>query len=385
MRQRTIQFAWLLFATGLQLGLLPACTKERKVSATPGRGPSAVAVVAGVAQSRDVADDLRAVGSVQPRRSVAVRARVSGQLQRVAFTEGDEVREGQVLFLLDAREFQAALDAAEANLARDAARSSSAEADARRYAELVAKDFVTRQEAENLRAAAAAAAATLRGDSAAVVNARLNVEYTTIRAPLSGRTGSLSMHEGNLVKANDEAPLIVINQVVPIEVVFSVPERNLPEIRRRMADAKLEVVASFPSDTTGSYSGELTFLDNEVDPATGTVRMKATFANEDRALWPGQFVSVALRLGTQLGAVVVPSTAIQTGQKGTFLYVILPDQTAELRNVVAGREVDGHTVIEEGLAVGEQVVTDGQLRVTPGAKVSIKPPAGSGAAAATKS
>jgi len=355
------------------LALAPGCAKKKAAGAPP-QGPTAISV--GAVSLRDVANELRAVGSAVARRSVAIGAQVSGLLTRVAFQEGDHVRQGDLLFAIDARPYRAALAEAEAALARDQARAKSAEAEARRYADLVAKDYVTKQDADNLSAAAIAARATVRADSAAVESARLDVEYCAIRAPLAGRTGGLTMREGNLVRAASDQPLVTINQLSPIEVSFPIPESRLAEVRRAQERGALEVAVSLPEDTTRIATGALTFVDNAVDGATGTVRLKATFSNADETLWPGQFVAVRLRLGVDRAALTVPTSAVQTGQKGTFVFVLKEDQTVEMRPVEAGRRVDGRTVVRGNLSDGEQVVTDGQLRLTTGAKVNVKPPVG---------
>lgn len=375
-RRLVLSFAVLAVAI---LPALSACSRGGKSAKRP--APPAVAVTADSARIEDVPITLQAVGTVEPRNSVAVNARVGGQLLRVAFAEGDEVRAGDLLFEIDPRPWRAALAQAQADLARDRARAASAESDARRFAGLVEKDFVTRQQSDQMQAAAEAARATLQADSAAVESARLNLGYCVIRSPLAGRTGSLLVHAGNLVRANDTSPLVVINQIVPALVRFSVPERFLAEIQRGAGGGALPVLAVLPGDSTRTATGELSFIDNQVDQATGTVQIKAAFANDDRTLWPGQFVEVTLRLGTERSVVVVPVTAVQPGQNGDLVYVIKPDDTVEARPVTVGRQVHGRAVIAAGVAAGERVVTDGQLRLAPGSRVRIRPPAGSAPAA----
>ena len=373
MSARWTSFA-LLSLLAPSLVLVAGCSKKEG-SARDG-GPRGVAVSAGTAERRDVPIELEVIGSVEPVNSVSIQAQLDGELVQVGFAEGEDVHQGDILFVIDPRPYQAALAQAEANLARDAAQATSASANARRYADLVEKDYVTRQQADDAAAAAEAAAATLRADSAAVEKARLNLQYCTIRAPISGRTGSLLLHQGNLVKANG-GPLVVIHQLVPARVAFSVPEQRLPEIRRRQTEGDLSVEASLSGDTEQVFRGTLTFVDNAVNESTGTVLLKATFPNEDRALWPGQFTNVKLRLGTLPNAVVVPSTAVQPGQQGDFVFVIGADQKVEMRPVVAGAQLNGETTIRQGLDGGEQVVTDGQIRLVPGARVEIKPAVGS--------
>jgi multidrug efflux system membrane fusion protein len=357
-------------AAALALGLgLGGCGKG-DAAAQRGRRPP-VAVTAGTAETRDVPVDVGAVGSVEAWNTVDMTAQVGGVIQEVRFTEGQDVKEGDVLFVIDPRPYRAALDQALANLARDSATAATAKANAERYAGLVQKDYVTQQQADDMASAAAAARATVRADSASVENARLNLDYCTLRAPLSGRTGSLLVHAGNLVKANGDQPLVVINQITPVRVAFSVPERELPRIRAKGAAADLPVMVTLP-DSSVTVTGTLSFVDNTVDETTGTVLLKATVPNRDRALWPGQFVDVSLRLGTEPHAVVVPSSAVQSGQQGSFVYIIKPDRTVEMRPVTAGSQVDGFTVVKTGVKSGEEVVTDGQLRLVPGASVSIK-------------
>jgi multidrug efflux system membrane fusion protein len=289
----------------------------------------------------------------------------------VSFREGQDVREGDALFTIDARAYQAALQAAEANLAREKARALTAEADARRYDDLVAREYVTRQQSEQATATFEAAKATVEALEAEMANARLNLSYCTIRSPIAGRTGDVRVRAGNLVGPSDAAPLVTVNRIRPILVGFAVPEQRLSEIRAAAAAGPLAVTA-LPSGVAGEpLAGELVFLDNAVDSNTGTVLLKALFPNEDEVLWPGQFVNVRLRLRTLPNAVVIPASAVQSSQKGEFAYVVGADQTAQMRLVQLGPRLDGEVVITDGVAADETVVVDGQLRLTPGAKVSI--------------
>ncbi len=349
---------------------LAGCGKGDASAQRGGRPP--VAVTAGTASTRNVPIDVRAVGSVEAWNTVEVTPQVGGIIREVRFTEGRDVNEGDVLFVIDPRPYRAALDQALANLARDTATAATAESNARRYAGLVGKDYVTEQQADDMASAAAAAKAGVRADSAAVESARLALGYCTLRAPISGRTGSLLVHAGNLVKANGDQPLVVINQITPVRVAFSVPEGRLPRIRQKAADGELPVEVAFPGDSVRVTGGKLSFVDNAVDASTGTVLLKAAFPNRDGVLWPGQYVNVTLRLGTLDGAVVVPSGAVESGQEGDFVYVIQPDMTVKAMPVRTGVQVDGLTVIESAIAAGDRVVTDGQLRLVPGAKISIK-------------
>lgn len=351
------------------LALLSGCASDAPKRSGP---PPAVPVTAADAVRRDVPVALRSIGSVEALNTVMVRARVGGELTRVAFREGDDVREGQLLFAIDPRPYEAALASAQADSARDAARVIAAGAEAQRYADLVAKDFVTRQQYDDVVANAAAARATLQGDAAACRNARLNLSFCSIRAPIAGRTGDLLVEPGNLVAANGTSPLVVIRQIAPAQVGFALPERHLPEIRRRAAAGALRVTAIVRDDTTRVSEGELVFIDNTVDAGTGTIRLKATFPNADRELWPGQFVDVALTLGVRSNAVVVPARAVQTGQQGEFVFVIQSDQSVALRPVKVGEAVGDGVVVEQGLDGAERVVTDGQLRLVAGSKVEIR-------------
>lgn len=348
-----------------------------------------VPVTATLARSNDIPITLTAVGNVEPFETVTIKTMVNGQLTGVHFQEGQEVPKGAVLFTIDPRPYQAALRQAEGTLARDRAQLTNARTDEKRYAELVAKDFVTREQYDNMTTNVAALEATVSADEAAVENARINLSYCTITSPISGRIGKLLVREGNIVKSNDTV-LVTINQVRPVRVSFAVPDAQLAAIRQRSATGKLPVFARIPTNRltdgngngsgnhgaatlgAGDSEGELEFVDNTVDRSTGTIQLRGKFANEDGRLWPGQFVDVQLVLDRRIGATVIPTDALQTGQQGTFIFVIKADQTVEMRPVKAGPVYGGETVIEDGLASGEQVVTDGQLRCIPGSKVEIK-------------
>ena len=348
-----------------------ACSKP----ATPPK-PS-VAVTVATAARGDAPYVVHANGLVEPAQTVAVQSQVGGVLMSVHFKEGDEVRAGQLLFEIDPRPFRAALDQANAVLARDNANLVSARNDADRYAALVAKDFVTKSQADQATAAAAAAQAVVEADKAAVDNAKFNLDNATITAPISGKTGVLLVKQGNLVKPGSVPPLVVINQIHPIDVHFTVPDRELPNVQKYAAsDKKLRVTVT-PRGTGAQEVGELNMLDNGVDTTTGTVTLKAQFANPAGHLWPGQFVAVDLELYVQQGVVLVPTTAVQTGQDGQFVFVVSPDRTAVVHPVTAGLVVGDQTVIEKGIDAGNVVVTDGQSRLTPNVKVEIAKPADS--------
>ena len=390
---------------GLVLALsFTACGRKAEPAAV-----EVVPVLAAKVEKKAVPIELSAIGNVEALQTVAVQARVAGEIDQVAFSEGEDVQPGDLLFTIDPRPYQAALAEAQARLERDRALAKNAEETAARYADLVKKDYVTAEQYEQMRAGGEAARATARADEAAVENARLQLSYTKITAPISGRTGSIQVHKGNMLRPNDERTLVTINQIRPISVTFTVPESSFDAIRRAQAEAKLSVVArpsrgasssdlaalapggASPASTasagaaTGgpataaspgvSETGELSFVDNTVDRATGTVRLKATFANKAGALWPGRFVDVVLTLAHDPEALVVPAEAIQTGQQGSYVFVVKADSTVESRTVTVGRRQGTNVVIAKGLAADERVVTDGQVRLAPGVKVEVKPAA----------
>ncbi|MCC7054438.1 MAG: efflux RND transporter periplasmic adaptor subunit [Gemmatimonadaceae bacterium] len=331
-----------------------------------------VAVTMGVAERGEAPYVVAANGVVEPMQSVAVQSQVGGQLTRVHFREGDEVTEGQVLFSIDARPYAAALAQSRALLARDIAQAENAKRDAERFAALVARDYVTKSQADQAAANAAALAAVVEADRATVETQRFNLDNATIRAPISGKTGSLLVRAGNLVRPGAAPPLVVINQIRPILVRFAVPDREFPAVQR-YARGKALAARAIHSNGDGSAAvGSLSFVDNGVDSTTGTVVLKARFDNGDRQLWPGQFVRVELELYSDTDAVMVPTTAVQTSQSGTFVFTLDGQGKAVVRPVTAGRQVGERTVIEKGIAVGERVVTDGQGKLAPGSKVAVK-------------
>ena len=391
------------------------------------QGPRPVPVMVGRVIQKEVPVQIRVIGNVQAYSTVTVKSIVGGEISQVHFTEGQDVKKGDLLFTIDPRPLEAALRQAEANVARDMALVGQVEADlaknmavvtqieanierdttqaknarveAERYQLLIEKQVVSRQQYDQFRTNAEALEATVRADKAAkesaeaavrsskaamenakaavradqaaVDNARVQLSYCFIRSPMDGRTGNLLVQRGNVVKAND-VNLLTINRVSPIYVAFSVPEQNLPEIKKYMAGKSLRVEALSPNDTGGPEQGLLTFIDNAVDKTTGTILLKGAFANQDRRLWPGQFVNVVLTLTTQPNAIIVPSQAIQTGQEGQYVFVVKSDLTVEARPVTVSRTINNESIIEKGLREGEAVVTDGQLRLVPGAKVEVK-------------
>jgi membrane fusion protein, multidrug efflux system len=328
---------------------------------------------------------VRANGVVEPMQSVAVRSQVGGVLTAVRFREGDEVQVGQLLFQIDPQPYVASLRQAEAVLARDRAQAENARRDAERFAALVQKDYVTKSQADQAAANAAALSAVLEADRATVATARFNLDNASIRAPVSGKTGSLLLREGNLVRPEAAEPLVVINQIRPILVRFAITERDFPLVQQYATGRALTVRVTPPREGVPPAAGTLTFVDNGVDTTTGMVILKARFANADRALWPGQFVTVALELFVDPDAVLVPTEAVQTGQDGTFVFVVDASGAATMRPVVAGRILGHRTLIERGLSGGEKVVIDGQARLSPGTKVEIKATAAPGASAIAES
>lgn len=359
----------LAFAACL-LGLLAGagCSKRQDPRAAPPPVPVLVARVV----EKTVPVEVRAIGTVEAYSTVSIKAQVSGEVTQVHFREGQDVRKGQLLFTIDRRPFDAALHQAEANLARDQAQEALAEVQARRYNRLFQEGVSAKEQADQMQANADALKAAVLADKAAVEYAKLQLAYCFIYSPIDGRTGSLMVHVGNLVKANDVPVLVVINQIRPIYVDFSPPEDVLPQVKRHMALGRLRVEASRPDEPRHREAGYLSFLDNAVDNTTGTVRLKGTFENTDHRLWPGEFVNVVLTLAEQPNALLVPSQAVQTGQGGQFVFVVKSDQTVESRPVVVSRILEGNAIVDRGVSLGEVVVTDGQLGLVPGARVQIK-------------
>ena len=365
----------LRLAAACVVASLTGCAKAPR----PER-PRVPVTVASVRQ-RAVPYEISAIGSVTPIRTVAVRSQVGGILERVGFQEGDEVEAGQLLFTIDRRPYQASLNQALGTLGKDQAQLVNARLQVTRYQELSRTQMATQEQFDQMTANAQGLAATVAADSAAVETARLNLDYCTIRAQISGRTGNLLLREGNLVRAGDASPLVIINEIRPIAVSFAVPQQFLDDIRRYSAGRRLDVEIRPSDDSTRALAGSLTFINNQVDTTTGTIQLKATFVNADRRLWPGEFVTVRLILSVQPDVLTVPSQAVMTGQSGTFVYVVNADGSASTQPIAVGRTVDDDVVVTSGLAAGQQVVTDGQLRLVPGARVEIKGEPGAAVAA----
>ncbi len=380
--------------------VLDGCSTTDPAKIAQQKSPPPTQVIVAKAEKRQVPIEIRAIGNIEAFSAVDVKSQVAGPIARVAFQEGDDVRKGQVLFEIDPRPFQqavqqaeaelatrkAALAQAEANYQRDVAQAANARSQANRYAELTANGIIAREQNEQFQTTALAAEkavaaskasiesarAAIKGAEAQLGDARLQLSYATIRAPISGRAGNLTRKEGNLVTANSDQPLVVINQITPVYATFSVPEQSLAELRRYSSAGKLTVQAIPQNELGDPAQGVLDFLDNRVDASSGTILLKARFSNKDRHLWPGQFVNVIVRLTSQMET-VVPSTAVKNAQQGNYVFVVKPDSTAEQRTVQSARTWGDLTVIEKGVDPGEQVIVEGQLRVRPGAKVAIAP------------
>jgi multidrug efflux system membrane fusion protein len=362
-----------------------ACSGGEAAPSTPpaggGRGGAnaqVVPVTAAPVVQTSIPLAVQGIGTVIAASTVTVRAQVTGELTAVHFIEGDEVKEGQVLVEIDRRPLEAALQQAQAALDRDIAMAANAKSQAVRYQDLLKRGIATKEQVDQIVANAAALDATVALDQANIDNAKVQLQYATIRAPLSGKTGLLQVHPGNLVRATDTTPIVTINKITPVYVSFSVPEAMLPDLKRYMARGKLAVTALPPNELGAPAAGVINFIDNAVDPTTGQIKVKGTFPNTDRRLWPGQYVNVNVTLSTEPNAIVVPSLAVQTGQQGTYVFVIKGDQTVDLRPVVVERAAGEQSVIKSGLKPGETVVTDGQLRLNAGTKVSVKKGEGAG-------
>ena len=369
----------LLVSAALTAALaVAACSAGGEaVSSTPppGRGGGQnppVPVTAAPVEQKSVPFDVQAIGTVIAASTVAVRAQITGELMSVNFKEGDEVQEGQVLFTLDKRPFDAALQQAQAQLQKDQAQLANAKAQAVRYQDLLQRGIATREQVDQMTTQAAALEATVAADQANVLSARVQLDYATIEAPISGRTGLLQVHKGNLVRANDTVPIVSINRITPVYVTFAIPEAMLPQFKQYMAAGTIHVEARAPNDTGAASIGKIDFIDIAVDNTTGTIKVKGTFPNEDRKLTPGQFVNVNVTLTTDHNAIVVPTIAVQSGQQGTYVYVIKADNTVELRPVTVTRTHGDDSILRTGVKPGETIVTDGHLRLVPGSRVSVK-------------
>jgi multidrug efflux system membrane fusion protein len=354
--------------------VLAGCSSAKGEGSTPPPSAASTAVPVLVAPVEQKAMPIRitAVGAAEAVATVAVRSQATGELTSVHFADGDEVEKGQLLFTLDRRAFEAAVNQAEATLQRDIAQAANARSQQERYRDLSARGIATREQVDQMSSAAAALDATVAADRAALESARVQLSYSRITAPLSGRTGKLMVHVGNLVRATDAPPLVVINQISPIHVSFAIPETDLPEFKRYMTARTLRVEARAPNDDGPPSVGTVSFVDNSVDQPTGTIMVRGTFKNEDRRLWPGQYANVTVTLGSDANAIVIPSAAVQTGQQGPFVFVMKDDKTVDMRSVKVARSAGSDTIVASGVTPGETVVRDGHLRLVPGAHVSIR-------------
>lgn len=363
------------------LGLLTACGKkdDKAAAAGPPRQGAAPVLVAEVAR-KDMPVNLRAIGRVTPTQTVTLRPQVTGQIEKVHFKDGQDVKAGDVLFSIDRRPFEVALNEAKAGLTQATAQAGNAMEQEKRYQTLAKDGAVPQKELETATANAKAAAGQTSGADATVQKAELNLSYCDVKAPISGRAGRVLADVGNVASAY-QTDLVVINQIEPIEVTFAVPEQQLPALQRGMAAGTLKVNAHTSLPERLDVEGRLEFLDNTVKPNTGTIDVRATFKNEPQVLWPGQYANLSVEVSVDKNAVVAPARAVQPGQEGAFVFVVRPDMTVKATRVVVARTVENEAVITEGLQGGEKVVIDGQDRLRDGAKVSIKPALESGAEA----
>jgi multidrug efflux system membrane fusion protein len=366
--------AALIAIAAIGVGVYFIADGRAKESRKAPKGPPAVPVTIASVLQETVPIRLQAIGNVEAYQTVSIKARVDGQIVTVNFREGDPVKKGAVLFRVDPRPYEAALRQAEANALRDKAARDQARSQEKRYQELLDKNFVSKEAYAQIRTNAATAEATAAASQAALENARLNLEYCTIVSPLDGYAGKVLLQAGNMVRANDVNALAVINQVRPIYVNFAVPEQSLPEVRKYRAAGPL-AVETLPDPGAPPAQGELIFVDNAVDPSTGTIRLRARFPNVEAALWPGQFVSVTLRLYDQVDAIIIPAPAVQNGPEGQYVYVVGQDLVANVRKISVQRTDGERVIVAKGLEKGERVVTRGQLRLGPKTRVQIGKPA----------
>jgi membrane fusion protein, multidrug efflux system len=369
-RLRALILTILILAAGW------GCSSDSNEKATPRK---AVPVVVGSVIRKSVPVRLSAMGNVQPSATVSIRSLVGGKIVAVHFREGQDVRKGDLLFTIDPRPFEQAVKQAEADIAKDTAQARNSRVQADRYKSLIEKQLIAQEQYDQVRTNAESLEATLLADRAALENARIQLGHCSVRSPIDGRTGNILVHPGNVIKDGDTLTLVVVNQINPVYVAFSLPEKDLLEIRKYMIKEKLTVEARIPNDVKPPEEGVLSFIDNAIDNSTGTIQLKGTFLNKAQRLWPGQFVNVILTLAIQPDAVVVPTKAIQTGQQGQYVFVVRHDLTVESRAIVVDRAVNEESIVGRGLNPGETVVIDGQVQLVPGTKVEIKKSASAGA------
>jgi multidrug efflux system membrane fusion protein len=363
---------YALILTIFGLTFLAGCdNKQTAQAAAPGSGRPPAPVVVSTVEQRDVPVQITAIGNVEAYQTVQIRSQVNGQIEKIYFSEGENVRKGQLLYSLDKRPFQAALEQAQGNLKRDEAQAANAKLEAARYTDLEKQGVVSRQQADLQRTQSNSNSAAVYADQATVDGAKVQLQYTDIYAPIDARTGALMINVGNLVKANDTPFLVQLNQIAPIYVTFTVPEGRLAEVRQFVAKG-LKVLAYPKGQSSNPAEGRLSFIDNGIDPQTGTVKLKATFQNKEKHLWPGEFVNVVLNLSTAKNAITVPTKAIQSGQQGDYVYVVTKDGTADPYQVTTVGTYQNLTLVKSGLNSGDTVIVDGQLRVAPNGKVTIQ-------------
>jgi multidrug efflux system membrane fusion protein len=361
----------------LSLFALSGCANKQALqaaspSAVSNAGRPAAPVVVSMVEQRNVPVQITAIGNVEAYQTVQIRSQVNGQIETIHFKEGQDVRQGQLLYSLDKRPFQAALEQAQGNLKRDEAQAANANLQAARYTDLENQGVISHEQADLQRTQASSNSAAVYADQAAVDAAKVQLQYTDIYAPIDARAGALMMNVGNLVKANDTPFLVQLNQIAPIYVTFTIPEARLSDVRQFVAAKRLKVIAYPKGQNSNSAEGLLTFIDNGVDPQTATIKLKATFQNKDRRLWPGEFVNVVLNLSTLNNAITVPTKAVQSGQQGEYVYVVSKDGTATPHQVTTVGTYQNLTIVRSGLNPGDTVIVDGQLRVAPNGKVVVQ-------------
>lgn len=370
-RRRWRWLAWAALACVLTLAAWWLVTLLRKPP--PAKPPLPIPVTSAIAQGGDVPIYLDGIGTVQAYNAVTVRTQVAGTLDRISFVEGQDVKVGEVLAQIDSRQLRAELNQAIATRARDAAQLANARVDLQRYTTLVAQDSIATQQLDTQRALAAQLAASVQNDDAQIAAARVQLDHTTITSPINGRTGVRLVDAGNLVQPGDAGGIVTVTQIEPVSVLFTLPEDAVGPVLRRSQAGPLTVWATLRGTGAAAAEGRLLLVNNQVDSATGTVQLKATFPNRDHALWPGQFVDVRLLLDTRRNAVTVPPGAVQRGPQGEFVFVVQPDGTALMRLVRLSTSNAGSAValIDAGVTAGERIVTDGQLKLRPGARVKL--------------
>jgi multidrug efflux system membrane fusion protein len=361
----------------LSLCALSGCANKQALQAASpsgvsGAGRPPAPVVVSTVEQRNVPVQITAIGNVEAYQTVQIRSQVNGQIETIHFKEGQDVRQGQLLYSLDKRPFQAALEQAQGNLKRDEAQAANAKLQAARYTDLENQGVISHEQADLQRTQSSSNSAVVYADQAAVDAAKVQLQYTDIYAPIDARAGALMMNVGNLVKANDTPFLVQLNQIAPIYVTFTIPEARLSEVRQFVAAKRLKVIAYPKGQNSNNAEGLLTFIDNGVDPQTATIKLKATFQNKDRRLWPGEFVNVVLNLSTLNNAVTVPTKAVQSGQQGDYVYVVSKDGTATPHQITTVSTYQNLTIVKSGLNPGDTVIVDGQLRVAPNGKVVVQ-------------